>query len=135
MDDAELTVRVIAASGPPVVDDLTTFLRKRISNDREALNAAPATDPADDLPPLGFIARVNHSTMAYLPLARFRAHLDAVESTLDKFEAALSHVLRGKQMGWDSNNAQVALTAYMDVIKLHALEYATHSDYKENWRP
>jgi hypothetical protein len=30
---------------------------------------------------------------------------------------------------------QRSATAYMDAIKLHALEYATHPDYKENWRP
>ncbi|MFD9004500.1 DUF6221 family protein [Streptomyces sp. NPDC059582] len=135
MDDPELTVRVIAASGPPAVDDLTTFLRKRIADDRAALESAPASDTDTSLPQLGFVARVNGSTMAYLPLARFSAHLNAMESTLDKFDAALSHVLRGKQKGWDHNNAQVALSAYMDVIKLHAQEYAVHPNYKENWRP
>lgn len=135
MDDAELTVRFIAASGPPSVDDLTTFLRKRIADDRAALESAPASTMPASQPRLGFILRVNDSTAAVLPIARFNAHLNAVESTLNKFDAALSHVLRGKQMGWDHNNAQVALTAYMDVIKLHALEYATHPDYKDSWRP
>lgn len=30
-NDAELLHRLIAASGPPTVDDLTTFLRKRLA--------------------------------------------------------------------------------------------------------
>jgi hypothetical protein len=134
MDEAELTVRIIAASGPPAVDDLTTFLRKRITDDRHLLESAPHPETAPGQPRLGFM-NINGGTTAVMPIARFIAHLDAVESTLDKFEAALGHVLRGKERGWDHNNAQVALVAYMDVIKLHALEYATHPDYKGNWRP
>lgn len=136
MDDAELTVRVIAASGPSAVDDLVTFLRKRIADDRDTLDSisSPAYVRRQ---PLGVadLSGVGGGTTALVPLGRFDAHLDALDSTLNKYEAALSHTLRGKEMGWDHNNAQVALVAYMDVIKLQALEYATHPDFKENWRP
>jgi hypothetical protein len=41
MDQTELTRRVIAASGPPAVDDLTTFLRKRYAEQRAAAHNLP----------------------------------------------------------------------------------------------
>lgn len=131
MNDAELTRRAIQASGPPTVDDLTTFLRKRVAEDRRLVDGvhSPVITPGQHL--LG----IGGGTTALVPLGRFRAHLDAIDATLDKFEAALSQSMRAKEMGWDHNNAQVALVAYMDVIKLHALEYATHPDYKQSWRP
>lgn len=131
MNEAELTPRIIAASGPPTVDDLTTFLRKRVAEDRALVNGvnSPVIGPGQHL--LG----IGGGTTALVPLGRFRAHLDAIDATLDRFDAALSQSMRSREMGWDHNNAQVALVAYMDVIKLHALEYATHPNYKESWRP
>lgn len=131
MNDAELTQRVIAASGPATVDDLVTFMRKRIAYDRYVLNAVHCPVIAGNQHQIG----TGGGTTALIPLGRFTAHLDAVERTLNKYEAALSHVLRGEEMGWEHSNSQAATVAYMDVIKLHALEYATHPDYKENWRP
>jgi hypothetical protein len=131
VNDAELTHRVIQASGPPAVDDLITFLRKRVAEDRRLIDAVhcPVIGPGQHL--LG----TGGGTTALVPLGRFRAHLDAVDAALDKFDAALSQVLRAKQMGWDYDITQAAAVAYMDVIKLHGLEYATHPDFKENWRP
>lgn len=131
MDDAELTVRVIAASGPPAVDDLTTFLRKRVADHRAQVDSvhAPVIGPAQHL------LAIAGGTTALVPLGRFIAHLDAIEGVLDKYDAALSQLLRAKEMGWEHHNTQVAMVAYMDVIKLHALEYATHPDFKESWRP
>lgn len=131
MNEAEMARRVIAASGPPTVDDLTTFLRKRVTEDRQQLDAvhAPVITPGQHQFAIG------GGTTALVPLGRFRAHLDAIEATLNKFDAALSQTLRAKEMSWDRSNAQAAHVAYMDVIKLHALEYATHPHYKESWRP
>ncbi|MFE9812385.1 DUF6221 family protein [Streptomyces sp. NPDC005548] len=134
MNEAELTVRIIAASGPPAVDDLTTFLRKRVAEDRTALESAPPATTSPDQPRLAFV-NVNGGTTAFLPIARFIAHLDAIDTTLDKHDAALSNVLRGREMNWEHSNTQAAMVAYMDVIKLHAVEYAAHPDYRENWRP
>lgn len=131
MNEAEIARRVVVASGPPVVDDLTTFLRKRIADDRRVLNAVHCPVIAGAQHQIG----TGGGTTALVSLGRFKAHMDAIEATLDKYDAALSHLLRAKEMGWEYNNTQVALVAYMDVIKAHALEYATHPDYKENWRP
>lgn len=131
MNEAEIAHRVIAASGPPAVDDLTTFLRKRIADDRSTLDAVHCPVITGAQHQIG----TGGGTTALVPLGRFKAHLDAIEATLDMFEAALGQTLRGKEMNWDHDNSQVATVAYMDVIKLHALEYATHQDYKENWRP
>ncbi|MGC4925513.1 DUF6221 family protein [Streptomyces sp. DT117] len=131
MNDAELTARIIAASGPPAVDDLVTFMWKRVADDRRTVSAvhSPVIGPGQHLLAIG------GGTTALVPLGRFTAHLDAVERTLNMYEAALSHVLRGQEMGWEHSNSQAAMVAYMDVIKLHALEYATHPDFKESWRP
>lgn len=126
-----MTRRVIQASGPPTVDDLTTFLRKRVAEDRRLVGSvnSPVIGPGQHL--LG----IGGGTTALVPLGRFAAHLDAIDTTLDKFEAALSHVLRAKEMGWPYDISQAAAVAYMDIIKLHGLEYATHPDYKDSWRP
>lgn len=131
MTDAGMTRRVIQASGPPTVDDLTTFLRKRVTEDRRLVDGvnSPVITPDQHL--LG----IGGGTTALVPLGRFTAHLDAIEATLDKFDAALSHVLRAKEMGWSYDISQAAAVAYMDVIKLQALEYATHPHYKDSWRP
>jgi hypothetical protein len=131
MNEAELTHRIVAASGPPTVDDLTTFLRKRVAEDRALVDGVNS-------PVIGLgqhLIGIGGGTTALVPLGRFRAHLDAITATLDKFDAAFSQSMRAKEMGWGHNNAQVALVAYMDIIKLHGLEYATHPDYKEGWRP
>lgn len=131
MDDAELTRRVTQASGPPTVDDLTTFLRKRVIEDLRMLASvnSPVITPGQHLLGMG------GGTTALVPLGRFRAHLKAIDSVLDKYDAALSQVMRAKEMGWPHDNAQAAAVAYMDVIKLHGLEYAGHPDYKDSWRP
>ncbi|MEU2513795.1 hypothetical protein [Streptomyces syringium] len=67
MTDSELTQRIVAASGPPAVDDLTTFLRKRFAERRaEARN---------------------------LPLGQAQqtvASIDAQEAVLDELDASLS---------------------------------------------
>lgn len=129
--NAGMARRVIQASGTPTVDDLTTFLRKRVAEERRLLGGvnSPVITPGQHRLSIG------GGTTALVPLGRFAAHLDAIEATLDKFDAALSHVLRAKEMGWDYDISQAAAVAYMDVIKLHALEYATHPDYKDSWRP
>ncbi|MFD5848305.1 hypothetical protein [Streptomyces chartreusis] len=131
MDDAEMTHRVIQAPGPPAVNDLTTFLRKRVIEDLKMLASvnSPVITPGQHLLSAG------GGTTALVPLGRFRAHLNAINIILDKYDAALSQFIRAKQMGWDHSNTQVAVIAYMDVIKLHALEYAAHPDYKQSWRP
>lgn len=107
-----------------------TFLRKRVAEDRDLLDRVqcPVIGPGQHL--LG----IGGGTTALVPLGRFRAHLDAIDGTLDKYETALGHVLRGAEMGWGHTNSQVAHIAYLDIIKLHAREYSTHPDFRDEWR-
>lgn len=114
----------------PVAAEMVAFLKKRLAEDRRTVDGVswPVIEPRHQV-------AIGGGTTALVPLARFIVHLDAVESVIVKYEAALSQTLRAIQMGWPHSNAQVAAIAYLDALQLHALEYATHFDYKSSWRP
>ncbi|MDX2800187.1 DUF6221 family protein [Streptomyces scabiei] len=130
MDDAELTSRVVAASGPQAVDDLITFMRKRIAEDRRMIDSVDCPVTTGPQHQIG----IGGGTTALVPLGRFSAHLNAVERLVIKYEVAMEMAATAQDLDLQITR-QRAATAYMDAIKLHALEYATHPDYKENWRP
>jgi hypothetical protein len=130
MDDAELTTRVVAASGPHAVDDLLTFMRKRIADDRRMVDSVHCPVITGAQHQIG----IGGGTTALVPLGRFSAHLDAVERLVIKYEVGMEMAATAGDLELKITRERSA-TAYMDAIKLHALEYATHPDYKENWRP
>lgn len=118
MNEAELTARVIAASGPPAVDDLTTFLRKRIAEDKAI--AAECTGPdwqvdAGDGDNAEHIAR--HDP------ARVLREADAKLVVLDELDLAVH------------GQPRPYVDVLLFVIRQMGLAYADHPDYHEGWRP
>lgn len=118
MDDSELTARVVAASGPPTVDDLTTFLRKRIAEDKaiasECTGPEWRTDPGDG---------DNAEHIARHDPARVLLEADAKLAVLDELDLAVH------------GQPRPFVHALLFVIQQMGTVYATHPDYKENWRP
>lgn len=114
----------------PVAAELLAFLKTRLVEDRRIVDGvhSPVIQPRHQI-------GIGGGTTVLVPLHRFIAHLDAIEAVIVKYEAALSQVLRALEMGWPHGNAQVAAVAYLDALRVHALEYDTHFNYKEQWRP
>ena len=81
---SELASRVIAASGPHPVDDLTTFLRKRITEDKAI--AAECTGPDWQIDP-GDEDNAEH--IARHDPARIHREADAKLAVLDELDLAV----------------------------------------------
>lgn len=126
----DLASRVIAASGPPTVNDLITFMRKRIADDRRMIDAVHCPVITGAQHQIG----VGGGNTALVPLGRFQANLDAVERLIVKYEVATEMAADARDLE-RTIAYQRSAAAYMEAIELHSLEYATHPDYKENWRP
>jgi hypothetical protein len=118
MDHTELTARVIAASGPPAVDDLTTFLRKRIAEDKDVADKCTGpdwqTDPSDG---------DNAEHIARHDPARTLREADAKLAVLDELDLAVH------------GQPRPYVNALLFVVQQMGTVYATHPGYKENWRP
>lgn len=113
-----ITYRVIAASGPPAVDDLTTFLRKRIAEDTAVANECTGPnwqrDP-DDGDNADHIAR--HDPMRMLIEAGTKL------AVLDKLDLAVQ------------GQPRPYVDALLFVVRQMGVVYADHPDYHEGWRP
>lgn len=118
MEHTELTARVIAASSPPAVDDLTTFLRKRIAEDKaiSAQCTGPEwqTDPGDG---------DNAEHIARHDPARALREADAKLAILDELDRAVL------------GQPQPFIDALLYAVREMGTVYADHPDYRENWRP
>lgn len=115
---SDLTYRVIAASGPPDVDDLTTFLRKRIAEDKTI--AARCTGPEWQVD-LGDGDNAEH--IARHDPARALAEADAKLAVLDELDLA-AH-----------GQPRPYVDVLLFVVRQMGTVYANHPNYKENWRP
>ncbi|MGW2384384.1 DUF6221 family protein [Streptomyces sp. NPDC001658] len=115
---ADITYRVISASGPPAVDDLTTFLRKRIAVDKaiakECTGPDWQTDPSD---------ADNAEHIARHDPARVLREADAKLAVLDELDLAVH------------GQPRPFVDALLFVAQQMGTVYADHPDYKENWRP
>lgn len=118
MNEAELTSRIIAASGPPTVDDLTTFLRKRIAEDKviaaECTGPDWRTDPSDG---------DNAEHIARHDPARVLREVDAKLAVLNELDLAVH------------GQPRPYIDALLFVVRQMGTVYATHPGYKESWRP
>ncbi|QBJ94512.1 hypothetical protein D0Z67_29535 (plasmid) [Streptomyces seoulensis] len=118
MHEAELTNRIIAASGPPAVDDLTTFLRKRIAEDKDVAAECTGpewrTDPSDG---------DNAEHIARHDPARVLRESDAKIAVLDELDLAVH------------GQPRPFVDALLFVAQQMGLAYSDHPDYKESWRP
>jgi hypothetical protein len=118
MHESELTARIISASGPPAVDDLTTFLRERIAEDKavaaECTGPDWQTDPGDG---------DNAKHIARHDPARILREADAKLAVLDELDLA-AH-----------GQPRPYVDALLFVAKQTGTVYANHPDYRENWRP
>lgn len=118
MNEAELTDRIIAASGPPAVDDLTTFLRKRIAEDKtiaaECTGPDWQTDPGDG---------DNAEYIARHDPARTLREADAKLAVLDELDLAVH------------GQPRPFVDALLFVAQQMGTVYVNHPDYRENWRP
>jgi hypothetical protein len=107
---------------------LIEFLRARVIQDRVVLG-----DHLSMIGPQYQLGTMQQSTVLVGP-GRMAAHLDAVEQTIDRYEAAVSWVDLAKEQGLDTDVHRAAAVAYLDTLRLHAAEWATHSGYMESWR-
>jgi hypothetical protein len=118
MDDSELTARVITASGPHAVDDLTTFLRKRIGEDKaiaaECTGPEWQTDPGDG---------DNAEHIARHDPARVLREADTKLVVLDELDLAVH------------GQPRPYVDALLFVVRQMGLAYADHPDYHQGWRP
>jgi hypothetical protein len=115
---ADITYRVIAAQGPPAVDDLTTFLRKRIAEDKAIANECTGpewqTDPGDG---------DNAEHIARHDPACTLREADVKLAVLDELDLAVH------------GQPRPYVDALLFVVQQMGTVYAAHPDYKENWRP
>ncbi|WP_052731529.1 DUF6221 family protein [Streptomyces sp. MBT28] len=118
MDHAEVTARVIAASGPPAVDDLTTFLRKRIAEDKVIASECTGPDWQTDQ---GDGCNAEH--IARHDPARILREADAKLAVLNELDLAVH------------GQPRPYIDALLFVAQQMGAVYAAHPDYKENWRP
>ncbi|MFD7185477.1 DUF6221 family protein [Streptomyces sp. NPDC059904] len=118
MNEAELTTRIIDASGPPAVDDLTTFLRKRIAEDKAI--AAECTGPDWQVDP-GDGDNAEH--IARHDPARVLREADAKLVVLNELDLAVH------------GQPRPYIDALLFAVQQMGTVYATHPDYNENWRP
>lgn len=118
MTEAELISRVIEASGPPAVDDLTTFLRKRIAEDKAI--AAECTGP-EWLVDSGDGDNAEH--IARHDPARALREADAKLAVLNELDLAVQ------------GQPRPFVDALLLVVQQMGTVYSDHPDYKENWLP
>lgn len=141
MNEADLTQRIIAASGPPATDDLTTFLRKRYLEARAAETGKRTIagnlnvqwehhfSHDEEYVLLNGHQRIDaqefwekYGTPSADPAVL--ADLDAKLAVLDELDRAVQ-----KQAPTSYKNALLFVIQHLGVV------YASHPDYKENWRP
>jgi hypothetical protein len=110
--------RVVQASGPPAVDDLTTFLRKRIAEDKaiaeECTGPDWRVDPGDG---------VNREHIARHDPARVLREAEAKLTVLDELDLAVY------------GQSRPYVDALLFAVRQMGIAYADHPDYQENWRP
>lgn len=110
------------------VDSLVEFLRCRVADDRASLG-----DHLEQTGPQYQIGTMHQSTVLFAP-GRVFAHLDAVEHTIEKYGDAMSWVRMAETNGQDTDLHRAAASAYLDSLRMHAAEWATHPDYRPSWR-
>jgi hypothetical protein len=115
---SDIAAGVIAASGPPAVDDLTTFLRKRIEEDTAIANECTGPDWQMDLRD-----ESNAEHIARHDPTRVLAEATAKLGVLDELDRAVL------------GQPRPFIDALLFVARQMGTVYATHPDYKENWRP
>lgn len=115
---SDITYRVVAASGPPAVDDLTTFLRKRIAEDKAIAHECTGPDWQVDL---GDGDNAEH--VARHDPARVLREADAKLAVLDELDRAVL------------GQPRPFVDALLFVVQQMGTVYADHPDYRENWRP
>lgn len=115
---SERASHVIAASGPPTVDDLCTFLRRRIAEDKAIAEECTGPDWQVDL---GDGDNAEH--IARHDPARILAEADAKLAVLDELDRAVL------------GQPRPFIDALLFVAQQMGTVYARHPDYKDNWRP
>lgn len=115
---ADVTYRVIAASGPFAVDDLTTFLRKRIAEDKAIAEQCTGPDWQVDLSDGD-----NAQHIARHDPARALAEANAKLAVLDELDLAVY------------GQPRPYVDVLLFVVRQMGTVYANHPDYKESWRP
>ncbi|MFF4848810.1 DUF6221 family protein [Streptomyces sp. NPDC001194] len=82
---------------------------------------------AQSIPDAAHIAR-------YDP-ARALAEIDTKRRIVQLYTTARGWADRAEDIQVSGNNSQVASVAYLDVLRLLALPYADHPEFREEWRP
>lgn len=109
---------IVAASGPHAVDDLTTFLRKRIAEDKVIAGECTGPDWRTDL---GDGDNAEH--IARHDPTRVLAEADSKLAVLDELDRAVH------------GQPRPFIDALLYAVRQMGVVYANHPDYKENWRP
>ncbi len=111
-------------------DDLVAFLRARLDEDEQIARAADgnrAFDGTGTIPDL--ISTVAIHVARHDP-ARVLAEVDAKRRLIDSYlpEASKTDEQVNEEWGYGSALAD-------DLLRLLALPYADHPDYRDDWRP
>ncbi|MFJ3699471.1 DUF6221 family protein [Streptomyces sp. NPDC090052] len=121
MTEAELISRVVTASGPHTIDDLSTFLRKRIAEDKaiaaDCTGPEWQTDPSDE---------GNAEHIARHDPARILREADAKLAVLNELDLAVLAV---------KGQSCPVVDTLLFVVRQMGTVYADHPDHKDNWRP
>ncbi len=104
------------------VNDLTEFLLARIVEDEAECRREIADGYGGDQHESGW------------PSNRVLADCEAKRRIVACAVAAKSRATRAVEMDWPSVVRLAAAVAYEDAMKFHALVYADHPDYREEWR-
>lgn len=118
------------ANAAPAADasELIEFLRCRLAQDRAALGEdMPLTGPQHQ------VGTLQRNTVLLGP-GRMYAHLDAIETTIGRYESAMDWVGIAVDSGQDSDLHRTAAAAYLDSLRLHAQEWSTHPAYSPGWQ-
>ncbi|MFD8088581.1 DUF6221 family protein [Streptomyces malaysiensis] len=101
------------------MDDLMEFLRARLDQDeREARRVPPNQSPAELR---AMVTRESGEPFLVVASERVLREIDAKRRMIGRIS---SHAA---VMGWDE--------VHGDLLRLLALPYADHPDYREGWRP
>lgn len=127
----DLTRRVIQASGPPAVDDLTTFLRKRLAEDVHTARRLATTRHG-----VAIIAVGDGEDPIVLGPEWMLQDIEAKRAIVDRYEQAVHARIR-LQTNDPAINAtrETWIRAMEYAVAQLALPYQDHPDYSQSWRP
>ncbi|MGW2113772.1 DUF6221 family protein [Streptomyces zhihengii] len=128
--------------------DLVAFLRARLDEDEQAAQLAAeesggawsyderavVADREGDMVAVGsqdFMGPEHGVHIARHDPARVLAEVEAKRQIVDRYERAMEN----RRAHPDDLASAGALLALHGAVKLHALPYADHPDYRQKWRP